>query len=109
MLEKTFGKHRENKVKSPKSKNTYTNEFGQRISVKRRGKKRYFVYIQERFSDLYCLILYSLGVPYMKDNFSIEECIFVDKDLQNVKNFLSSLSKEKDKSITFSLNSIKIH
>ena len=109
MLEKNFGKHRESKIKSPKSVSTYTNNLGQRVSVKRRGQKRYFVYIQERFSDIYCFLSYSIGVPIMKDNFLIEECVFVDKNLENVREFLVSISKQKNKSITFSLNSIKIN
>ena len=108
MLEKNFGKHREAKIKSPKAMPTYTNKFGQRVSVRRRGQNRYFVYIQERFSDIYCFLERSMGVPIMKDNFDLKECIFVDKDLDKVRDFLINLSKEKNKSITFSLNSIKI-
>ena len=108
MLEKELGKQRDSKIKSPKSMPTYTDDSGQRISVRRRGQNRYFVYIQERFSDIYCFIECSSGVPLMKDNFNIKECTFVDKNLKNVKNFLINLSKEKNKSITFSLNSIKI-
>ena len=45
----------------------------------------------------------------MKDNFSVEECVFVNKDIDSVREFLVNLSKEKGKSITFSLNSIKIN
>lgn len=108
MLKKEFGKHRDSKIKSPKAMSTYTSESGQRISVRRRGQKRYFVYIQERFSDIYCFIEHSSGVPIMKDNFCIKECTFVDKSLKNVKEFLINVSKEKNKGITFSLNSIKI-
>lgn len=109
MLKKEFGKQRESKIKSPKSLPTYTNKFGQRVSVRRRGYKRYFVYIQERFSDIYCFLVYSMGVPIMKDNFNVNECIFVDKDINKVREFLVNYSKEKSKSITFSLNSVKIH
>lgn len=80
MLEKEFGKQRENKVKSPKAFPTYTNKFGQRVSIRRRGKNRYFAYIQERFTDIYCFLVYSIGVSIMKDNFLVNECVFVDKD-----------------------------
>ena len=73
------------------------------------GQNRYFVYIQERFSDLYCFLERSIGVPIMKDNFNIEECVFVNKDIDSIRKFLVNLSKEKGKSITFSLNSIKIN
>lgn len=109
MLEKEFGKQRISKIKSPKAFPTYTNKLGQRISVRRRGQNRYFCYIQERFSDLYCFLKHSVGVPVMKDNFKTNECVFVDRDLSNVRKFLINLSKEKNKSITFSLNSIKIN
>lgn len=109
MLEKEFGKHRESKIKSPKALPTYTGKSGQRISVRRRGQNRYFVYIQERFSDLYCFLERSIGVPIMKDNFNVEECVFVNKNIDSVREFLINLSKKKGKSITFSLNSIKIN
>lgn len=109
MLEKEFGKHRESKIKSPKALSTYTNSAGQRISIKRRGQNRYFVYIQYRFSDIYCFLVRSIGVPIMRDNFNVKECVFVDKNLKKVRQFLINLSKEKNKSITFSLNSIKIN
>lgn len=109
MLKKEFGKHRESKIKSPKALPTYTGKSGQRISVRRRGQNRYFVYIQERFSDIYCFLEYSIGVPIMKDNFNVEDCVFVNKDLNKVREFLIDLVKEKKKSITFSLNSININ
>lgn len=109
MLEKEFGQHRESKIKSPKSHCFYTNSNGQRIKVRRRGKNRYFVYIQERFGDLYCFLKKSITVPEMKDNFQINECVFVHSDINEVRNFLINLSKEKHKSITFSLHSIKIN
>lgn len=109
MLKKEFGKHRESKIKSPKALPTYTSNSGQRVSVRRRGHKRYFCYIQYRFSDIYCFLSYSSGVPILKDNFGVEDCVFVHKNLEDVKNFLITLSKEKNKSITFSLNSIKIN
>ena len=109
MLEKNFGKHRENKIKSPKCLPTYTSKSGQRVSVRRRGQNRYFVYIQERYSDIYCFLECSVGVPIMKDNFKTNECVFVDRNINKVRDFLVNLSKEKQKSITFSLNSIKIN
>ena len=109
MLKKEFGKQRESKIKSPKSLPTYTSKTGQRVSVRRRGQNRYFVYIQERFSDFYCFLERSVGVPIMKDNFKVEECVFVDKDIDNVRDFLVNFSKKNGKSITFSLNSIKIN
>ena len=109
MLEKKFEKHREAKIKSPKTLPTYTSKSGQRVSVRRRGQNRYFVYIQYRFSDIYCFLVRSIGVPIMKDNFNTQECVFVDKNIENVRDFLVNLSKEKGKSITFSLNSLKIY
>lgn len=109
MLKKEFGRHREAKIRSPKSLPTYTSKSGQRVSVRRRGQNRYFCYIQERFADIYCFLERSIGVPIMKDNFKVEECVFVDKNLDNVRKFLVNLSKEKEKGITFSLNSLKIN
>ena len=109
MLEKCLNKHRDQKIKSPKSYVTYTDLSGDRVTKRRRGQKRYFVYFQERFSDIYCYLCFSMGVPSMVNNFKKEELIFVNKDLQKVRDYLKSISKEKNKSITFSANSLKIN
>ena len=109
MLKKDYDLNRTNRVKSPKGYVTYTNENGQRVTKKRRGQKRYFCYIQERFSDIYCFLIDSMGIPIWKDNFKENNLKFVDKNIDNVRKFLVSLSNENKKSITFSANSIKIH
>lgn len=109
MLKKEYDNHREQKITSPKSYTTYTDLKGNRVTKRRRGQKRYFVYIQERFSDIYCFIKFCMGVPLIEDGFKKDELNFVEKDFSKVKNFLIDLSKQKNKSITFSLNSIKIN
>lgn len=107
MLKKDYGKMREENVSSFKNKTTYTAKNGQRISKRKRGKSRYFVFIQERFGDIYCLVYYSMNFPYLYDNFKKENLVFVHLDFNEIKKYLINLSKEKNKSITFSLHSEK--
>lgn len=109
MLKKEYNHHREQKIASPKSYTTYTDSKGNRVTKRRRGQKRYFVYIQERFGDIYCFIKFSMGVSLMEDGFKKEELVFVENNHIKVKNFLTEISKQKNKSITFSLNSVKIN
>lgn len=108
MLTKSYGEIRDKKIKSPKGYLTYTTENGQRVTKKRRGTKRYFVFLQERFSDLYCLLVYSIGMPELLDNFKEEDLCFVHKDIKSVREFLISKSEHHNKSITFCASSLRI-
>ena len=74
----------------------------------KRGSSKYFCFLQERFSDFYCLIIKSVLYPKFIDGFKEENLIKTDKDILEIKKFLKNESIKKRKYITFSLNSIKI-
>ena len=105
MLEKNYSLTRDQKIQSPKNYTTYTENNGQRISLKKRGKKRYFCFLQERFNDYYCFIQYSVGMPYLQDNFKKEDLAFVHNSDKELLKFLKEFFVSKSKSITFSKNS----
>ena len=73
----------------------------------KRGTSKYFLYIQERFADFYCLIMKSVLYPDLKDNFRQDNLVKVDKDIGTLKSYLSNLMDTKQKSITFSPNSLR--
>lgn len=75
----------------------------------KRGTLKYFLYIKERYGDIYCFINKSYSYLGVKDGFSNEDLVKSDKDLKNILNYIKSISKEKNKKITFSLNSYKIN
>lgn len=80
-----------------------------KVAVQKRGGDRYYLYIQERFSDIYCYITKSRLFPtVIKDNFTQEDLVKVDKKLLEIKRYLFYLELEKKKKISFSLNSIKL-
>lgn len=70
----------------------------------KRGTNKYYLFIQERFNDIYCLILKSVLYPIPKDNFKMEDLVKADKSLRSIYIYLKDLIKEKNKSITFSLS-----
>lgn len=108
MLEKEYGIFRDKVRISPKNVVTKTVKNGQRFSIKKRGKNKYFCFIQERYKDIYCLTLMSKGMPLLKDNFHSDNLKFVGNNKSEVKDFLTKLFEQKNKSITFSSNSINI-
>lgn len=78
------------------------------FSKNRRGSSKYYCYIQERYSDIYCFIIKSVVYPIPKDNFNKENLIKADKNLIKIKQFLFFLSLQKSKKITYSPNSINL-
>lgn len=75
----------------------------------KRGTKKYFLYLQWRYNEFYCLILHCVIYPIdIPDNFSQKDLIKQDKNLYKIKNFLKYISKKNNKKICFSLNSEKI-
>ena len=47
------------------------------FSKSRRGSSKYYCYIQERYSDIYCFIIKSVVYPIPKDNFNKENDKFL--------------------------------
>lgn len=94
------------------SSNARTSSPRQRNEVKKfrykRGSTKYFLYIQERFLDIYCFIVKSVLYPNLKDNFKQDDLVKSDKDLNEIKDYLKNLMYKKNKNITFSPNSIKL-
>ena len=94
------------------SSNARTSSSRQRNEVKKfrykRGSTKYFLYIQERFLDIYCFIVKSVLYPNLKDNFKQDDLVKSDKNLNEIKNYLKDLMYKKNKNITFSPNSIKL-
>lgn len=94
------------------SSNARTSSPRQRNEVKKfrykRGSTKYFLYIQERFLDIYCFIAKSVLYPNLKDNFKQDNLVKSDKNLDEIKKYLKNLMYQKNKNITFSPNSIKI-
>lgn len=76
--------------------------------ISRRGGPKYYLYIQERYNDIYCFIVKSKLFPELKDNFIQENLVKRDKKLIELKRYLTFLELKKNKKITFSLNSIKL-
>lgn len=94
------------------SSNARTSSPRQRNEVKKfrykRGSTKYFLYIQERFLDIYCFIVKSVLYPNLKDNFKQDDLVKSDKNLNEIKDYLKNLMYKKNKNITFSSNSIKL-
>lgn len=75
---------------------------------KRGGKPKYFLFIQERFLDIYVFLIKSHYTPNyskIKDNFTIKDIIKQDYSEKNIENYLKILAVEKKKNIRFSPNS----
>lgn len=70
----------------------------------KRGTNKYYLFVQERYNDIYCLILQSVLYPTPKDNFEMKDLIKADKNLKNIYIYLKDLMEEKNKNITFSLS-----
>ena len=74
----------------------------------RRGTKKYFLYLQERFLDLYCCVIYSVVFPIPQDNFTQNDLITTSKSLDEIKRQIFFFSLKKGKKVNFSTNSIKL-
>lgn len=71
-----------------------------------RGTPKFFLYLQERFGDLYCYIKKNKIFPCnLEDNFTKEDLIKCDKNFQKIKEFLFFESIKRKKKLTFSPNS----
>lgn len=94
--------------KSPKNEKPCLIQNNRKVYKRRRGTKRYFCFVQERFSDFYCLLKYEKNFYLLEDNFNFEDLIFTSRDINEVREFLKKKSLAAGKSITFSMNSLKI-
>lgn len=71
--------------------------------IYKRGTNKYYLFLQKRAIDYYCLIIKSVGYPNISllENFTYEDLVKSDKNINNIKIYL----KELNNKITFSNNS----
>ena len=89
MLEKEYKEEcSEFAPKSPKNTISCVIQNNRKVNKRKSGTKRYFCFIQERFSDLYCLLKYEKNFYLLEDNFTLEDLVFSSMNIEETRKFL---------------------